>query len=132
MILRGRLQVSSIKQPEAAIGEDAEQLAEWSFRAVLRNPLLVHMLSIEQDLILAVQDLHWWIVHAQPEEVILKVADLHALQPSGSSDSADLPLTSCLTRHSSLRHTDDGARQGNAGHLCVLLAVQLCFSHVLP
>lgn len=47
--------------------------------SVLVNSLLIHMHSIEQDLILAVQDLHGWIVYAQPEEVVLKVTDLHAM-----------------------------------------------------
>ena len=77
------MQVSlDICQPEAAIWEDAEELADWSSGAVLMIPLLVHTLSIKQDLVLAVQDLHWWIVHAQPEEVVLKVVDLHAVAAS--------------------------------------------------
>ena len=46
---------------------------------VLVSSLLVHMPSIEQDLILAVQDLHRRIVYAKPEEVVLKVANLHAM-----------------------------------------------------
>ena len=66
------LQCSGAKR--SAAKEDAEQLAECP--GLLWGRLLIHMLSIKEDLILAVQDLHWRIIDAQPEKVILKVFHL--------------------------------------------------------
>jgi hypothetical protein len=66
------LQLSGAKG--SAAKEDAEQLAECP--DLLWGRLLIHMLSIKEDLILAVQDLYWRIIDAQPEEVILKVFHL--------------------------------------------------------
>jgi len=66
-------------QPLSNWKEDAEQLTEWS--SMLGRTLMVHMLPVDEDLILAVHDLHWRVIHTQPEKVVLKVPDLYAAHP---------------------------------------------------